>query len=384
MGRRYPGAAPDGQHAERAGTEQLQYRLKLITPQVGGSATAREPNRRVRTSSVANSLRNWWRVLNADTYPDTETLFEAESLLWGSTSRQAQCRICVSVDRLGDVENLEHPYGKYPEYALFPFNPDPVAKLVTGTLFTLTVNFPARYRDELDAAVRAFVAFGGLGARTRRGCGSLALQEGALALPSGSIAEHSSTLTMLPTHAFWGPATANPVSAWSSAVNVYRDFRQKPGFGRNEGQDRRPGRSRYPEPDTIRRLTRRQGHTPEHPVEGYPRADLGLPIIFHFVGGDEPPDTTLQGATRGHQRFASPIVTKAVAIDGAYRPMVMILNVPHVWEANQVELSGRMIPRSRVELSQAERDLVRPLAGQSIRDALATYVQGHGFTKEAL
>lgn len=387
MGRRHPGAAPDEPYARASDIEQLVYRLKLITPQVGGSATAREPNRGVRTSAVAGSLRNWWRVLNAGRFPNTGDLFVAEGQLWGSTSGPSQCRVAVSVDSAGVPEHPGHPYGDYPEYALFPFNPEASAKLVNGTTFTLTVSVPTRCREEVDAAARAFVAFGGLGARTRRGCGSIALREGALALPSASAPQNRSVLTMLPDHVFLGHPTTNPVSAWSAAVNVYRDFRQKPGFGRNEGvpNPRRPGRSRYPEPDTIRILTRRRGHTPEHPVEGYPRADLGLPIIFHFVGDDEPPDVTLQGATHGHQRFASPVITKAVAVGDTYRPLVMILNAPHVWEGNEVELGGRgLIPRARMELSQAERDQVRPMAGDPIRDALAKYVQAHGFTKESL
>ena len=385
MGRERPDGPPALLNTRESGRTSLEYSLEVVTPQLGGAATNGQANTGIRTASLANSVRAWWRMLNASAFCDTPSLFAAEAELWGSTEHQSRCRVEVRVCHRGDIKHIQHPYDPYPAYALFPLNPLPDPRVVTGTQFKLTVSAPTQRRDEVDAAVRAFIAFGGVGARTRRGCGSLSLRGGNLDVPSVTSSPHSGVVTVLPGEAYLGSPMRDAVSAWSAAVNVYRDFRQKPDFARNAGQGNRPGRSRFPEPDTLRRLTQCHGHKPEHPVSGYPRADLGLPIIFHFVGKGEPPDKTLQGGRNGHRRFASPIITKALPAGDRFRPMVMILNAPHVWEGNEVELAGGTgILASEIELTQAQRTEVRPLDGAPIRDALAAYVQEHGFTRETL
>ena len=222
--------------------------------------------------------------------------------------------------------------------------------------------------------------FGGIGSRTRRGCGSLErLDAEVLRLQPGKKSQN--LLTTLPASFFVGQAERDPQRAWAKAVATYRDFRQGPGFARNEGREHnRPGRSRYPEPDTLRDLTRRYGHQVIHPVRGFPRADLGLPIIFHFQGQGEPSDQTLQGQETGRQRFASPVITKAASIDGQYVPLVMVLDSPHVWDGPGVELKGqREVSRQEMELSEGERRRIPPMNGLPIREAFKQFVRNEGF-----
>ena len=91
-----------------------------------------------------------------------------------------------------------------------------------------------------------------------------------------------------------------------------------------------PGRSFWPEPDEIRRLTGdwyKPKHNPIHPVqEKFPRAKFGLPVIFAFkredVAAGDPKQTTLQGKKLSDgkylDRLASPLILRPIACsDGA-------------------------------------------------------------------
>ena len=64
----------------------------------------------------------------------------------------------------------------------------------------------------------------------------------------------------------------DPLTVWDRIIGMYRHFRQGEGFARNDG----PGRSRYPEAETIRRITKRRmkKHEPRNDMpDGFPRGD---------------------------------------------------------------------------------------------------------------
>jgi hypothetical protein len=78
---------------------------------------------------------------------------------------------------------------------------------------------------------------------------------------------------------------SNAISAWKQSIQTLQTFRQGNDIGRNPGEDpKRPGRSRWPEPETIRKITGSRDLKHQRmaavPDDGFPRADLGLPIIF--------------------------------------------------------------------------------------------------------
>lgn len=104
-----------------------------------------------------------------------------------------------------------------------------------------------------------------------------------------------------------------PLGAWSNAVDKLRKFRQYP-----EGRDKR---SRWPEAETIRRMTgyRFKKHTSLNHPQKFPRAIFGLPIVFHFKDEDkkkppsqrfDPPEMTLQGSIEGQERWSSPLILR--------------------------------------------------------------------------
>jgi CRISPR-associated protein Cmr1 len=153
------------------------------------------------------------------------------------------------------------------------------------------------------------------------------------------------------------------MAAWDHVIKLFRDFRQGVGLGRNPGERlNRPGRSRWPEPETIRRVTRqrlaRHSRLTHIPDDAFPRAELGLPIVFHFQEQGDPPDTVLY-PNGGRERMASPLILKPLALaNGTCVPLIVRLKTP--------VLTG-------VDLRQGERSLPLPQPTILRDPKLATY-----------
>ena len=370
--------------------------VHVVTPMFGGSATAGEvdPERPVNAKMIRGHLRFWWRACRAGKFQDAGEMFAEETKIWGSTDTpsavdvhvetlSAGARVaCAHYDKRPDGTYRSFPTFRpgYPSYALFPFQGKAGRSVIeTKPLeahekvqFVLRLsasqsNTSLSESDldcEVKAALWAWLLFGGVGARTRRGCGSLYvagwpfddLQKNA-AEAIGAQASHyvDQGACSLPIPSLKGArliviGSKQPhLQAWGSAINKMRDFRQGVGVGRNQGAaPNRPGRSKWPEPDSIREATHRSspGHQPQHPAQPYyPRADLGMPIVFHFkdeFNGD-PHDTILGPTEDGRTRMASPAILKPLAVSTTHSlPMALMLNAPHVWDPDvpQVGLSG--------------------------------------------
>lgn len=365
--------------------------LQTITPMFGGSASTREVDTEhpVRAASVRGQLRFWWRATAGAQYQSAEKLFEEESKIWGNTKKPGVVRVEI-LNQKADPPRVPQ-LARELTYATFPFQEQRAsptslgvaAGKATSASFILCLTCSPDHLPQVKTAVQAWVMFGGIGSRTRRGCGSLRVTDGVLP-PLTFSGKGAQMLTTLPGVFYQGKVENDPLRTWEQAVRVYKEFRQQ----RNAGQERnRPGRSHWPEPDSLRRMTRRAApnHEPSHTVTGYPRADLGLPIIFHFKDRGDPSDQTLQGSTKGQERFASPVITKAQAVAGGYAPIIMILDAPHVWEGGGVGFrKGDDLSRQQLELTPAERHDVRPLSGKPIREALADFVQQSGFSEVKL
>ena len=165
---------------------------------------------------------------------------------------------------------------------------------------------------------------------------------------------------------FAGTQAKNPIVAWNKVIELLKDFRQADGLGRNPGQQtNRPGRSRWPEPETIRNVTKKRmskhQRTTHIPENAFPRAEFGLPIVFQFKDKrqDDPFDTVLY-PDGGHERLASPLVMKPVAVQEGGQAISVILHL-------------KTKPLSGVDLRKGEESLSLP-AGTVIRDpGLAKY-----------
>jgi len=380
----------------KLGHETRLYRIRLVTPLFGGGVEPGESDEDfpIRGTSIRGQLQFWWRAIRGAAYSTRKELFDRHKEIWGTTDKASPVQIEVVWQ--GDLP-IRIPCATYTwdqkkrkgqggwrldwdacfagaalPYVLFPFQgkeprgyqhhaePEKFpAHFIKEGQFLLRVRFPEALRQDVETAIWAWVNFGGLGARTRRGCGSLFGQEidgdgkviGELSPLSGSSDDLKAWFQhgrgnangsvrewpTLPQCFLYHSHSTNPISAWNQVVEVFREFRQGVPIARKQG--RPAGQSLYPEPDTIRLITGRSsaGHQPDEEMTvGFPRAEFGLPIIFHFKDertGD-PTDTALypfisqtssdEGGTR--DRMASPLILKPLALsDGQSIPFAIRL-----------------------------------------------------------
>ena len=296
-------------------------------------------------------------------------------------------------------------YWRALSYALFPFQgkppesdePEDPAKMITRADFRLRIRIPKverlrqlrklenadrRERGEeqlppdvpditgdVESAVWAWVNFGGLGARTRRGCGALACQE--LAPPGPQPDQLSAWLArkreeyefgsgpnpvdwaVLGTSSLILPSPDSPIASWAEAVGALQFFRQGPGEARDPRPGPRPGRSRWPEPEAIREATGQRATS--HPAisympgDAFPRAEFGLPIVFHFKqdrswpSPDPEEDTELRPIINGQgkERMSSPLIVKPWVLgNGRAVSLILRLATP---ELTDVQLHGKRL-----------------------------------------
>jgi len=362
----------------------------LLTPLFGGGVEPREadPVSVVRATEVRGHLRFWWRALRGwQAKGSLEELRKLESALFGSAREGGASPVAVEVEILKSGQDVPgkkspqaHPEVAHP-YLAFPLRRTqqdsrnyPVR---VGVSFRLRLRFPEKvgdldFREELEAALWAWETFGGIGGRTRRGFGAL-LREGSGPPGEGEIREG---LRRYSRQGGWpeGVPHLTPESlvrvvplSWKELAERYQAFRQaRPG-----GSPKSPGRSLWPEPDEVRRLTGRHAahHAPRHPVPKFPRGQFGLPIIFHFKDKGDPPDTTLKLPEA--ERRASPLL---------FRPLAERLSVVAVLEG--VRFPGKKLLLESKQgrtwevdpwLTPEEARQIHPLRGQV--DPVRTFVE---------
>jgi CRISPR-associated protein Cmr1 len=349
-----------------------EFPMRLVTPMFGGGVEPGQPDETlpIRATSIRGHLQFWWRATRGAQFGNSRGLFAAHAEVWGTTEKASPVEVevreieasapevCQSFERNGRPQfQWNSPFdSKNRElwYVLFPFQGElsgnrrevkkEPGRFIRTASFTLRLRFPAALREDVESAVWAWANFGGLGARTRRGCGALLCKELAPKeigdldrwFRAGPVGHGGSVRDWptLPAKVIVGKRTETPFDAWRKAAELLQSFRQGEGIARNPGtQEHRRGRSRYPEPETIRRVTRqrptRHPRLTAIPDDAFPRAELGLPMVFHFQGQGEPPQTELyplnQDGSAG-ERMATPLILKPLAMaDGTAVPLLMRL-----------------------------------------------------------
>lgn len=396
----------------------ISVALELITPLAGHTATKTAGQSasavHAREASVAAMIRRWWRMCYAGRYSTTEELFAEEARRFGAAGMAGKVRVQAATTKTGqlfEVPDRRNNEGKvvgrawpgdWAQYALFPWESVPRPKFTRSMSFTVEITAPREFQEELEVALGAWVHVGGLGQRARRGMGSLRCTDNSvMSLPEvlGKTAGSGPALatTMPPAENVLVKTTetfATALTAWQESVDkMYRYFRQGEGFARprRSSPRGRPGQSYFPEPDSIRRWSDTWDH-PEHiEFDGFPRADLGLPIIFEIKaarGIAVPPKSELNTAAQGRTRFASPVITKAWwdADTRQFRPLTALLSAPHAWEGGPLQLrsatgspEARPVSPQEVQLSRAEREQIWETE-EPIREAFLTLCKESGYS----
>jgi len=193
MRRGLPDTAPEWQ--EPANREAIEVELQLITPMFGGGYKTREvdPLMPIRPAAIRGHLRFWWRATAGAQYESAEELYQAETAIWGGAATKedkAVGKVAIQVQ----LKNAGKPApyseiapratpreGPLHGYFLFPFQAQrdgtPAAtgrqEIAFRVRLLLHDSLSNEEREAVRNALKAWIAFGGVGARTRRGCGAL-------------------------------------------------------------------------------------------------------------------------------------------------------------------------------------------------------------------
>ncbi|RDI95594.1 type III-B CRISPR module RAMP protein Cmr1 [Meiothermus sp. QL-1] len=326
----------------------------------GGSAIPREVDREnpVRAASVRGHLRFWWRATAGARYATAEELFRAEEEIWGSAERYGRVALRV-VEQRGEQEVRPSDLvpdrgtartGPMERFFLHPFNENkrentPEAFGLQSVAFTLelTLNLAESEKEHLRRAIRAWIAFGGIGARTRRGVGALEVTEDLKDwLPSSpeQLREWFSVqppkevchTTLAGAVVRLGPArrpeAKDPYkghAAWRELGRFWARFRkghfvEDPKTNETMAYTPMAG-GKWLDHQTL--LAFQHGQKQIALAKPY----LGLPIVYQRLGKSF--SGTLEAVHTGGRRMASPVILKPIVFaDGSIRPAVIILNAP--------------------------------------------------------
>lgn len=429
--RRGPAVSPPEVKKRQDDIAPQVRQYELITPLFGGGTDPGEPDpvTPVSGKGIRGQLRFWWRACRAGRYMDLRRMKEDEDLLWGASSTENRPRpsqVQLEIETISEGTN-EQPYvlknGRVRQnpdwidlgYAAFPLQPpqgekhtaESLKSVRIGVSFKLRISYPRDRSKEVEAALWAWETFGGVGGRTRRGFGAVRLisiggsdvplpradqvesqiraglerhvvteNDWPEGVPHLSRDARSDTKTFLQLTG----ARKGAVAAWEDLISKLKSFRQARYTGT---QPNRPGRSRWPEPDAIRRLTRQNSERHRTSLSGinsFPRAAFGLPIIFHFKdeNNGDPEQTKLEGPH--NSRLASPLILRPLACANEQAVgMALILQGPPA-PPGGLALKGSS-DRSKInfevrsDLTPAEAKQIAPLDSEAdVLQAFLRYV----------
>ena len=379
---------------------------ELVTPMYGGGvkSTAVDKQMPIRASSIRGQLRFWWRLLAKHKWnlgTDIE-IQQQEFLLWGGmgsgdedgTAGQVFLRVydvpSSSKIRQSLIDYDDNSLSQL-RYVLFPAYNETDPELQPHKLLKPEISWKLSFafspllekdnsrKEQVIETLQWWASFGGLGFRSRKGLGSVRVTE-STNYPQIADLPSQDEISAANCHLIQRNSTTSALSALQTAVTKLSEFRQSPGIGRNPGQQRnRPGRSRWPEPDAIRRInnTHHSDHAPEHLAGNvFPRAVFGMPILFPLVGRNEPSGDNTVSPAQG-ERLASPLILRAVYAgddkDGKaqWRPSALALPYQHILDM-QVTVSRHEYPVWQDDTAAHTRPISEN-GGQDPMQAFLTY-----------
>ncbi len=174
--------------------EKVGFTLEVVTPLF--VAGADQDQAELRAPSFRGVLRYWLRALLGGIYgtsgPGLARVWEEEKSIFGTTNQGSAVMLRLELDGLGNPEPFEReqsqrdsrgqwqPTGR--DYLLWSMDPPGESKArqfyPAGRTFQLTLSVRGQDRVPLDKSVAALwllTYLGGLGSRSRRGAGSLAV-----------------------------------------------------------------------------------------------------------------------------------------------------------------------------------------------------------------
>lgn len=333
----------------------LEARLVAVTPLFLGGADGDE-RAELRTPSVKGALRLWYRALDG-------SYRTREGELFGSTSRQASCGLRVGPPQVGTERWAQEEYRQrkwsglgYLGYSLRLGSNDRKA-LPAGTTFTLRLAPRPGQDGELlrrawAGALWLLAHVGGLGSRSRRGLGSLRLEEWSgwsevaelplAGLARGPVEWRERFERGLGVLRSWFP---EPAPDHLALARGGRFLLLRQGWGRWEEALDDGGRRlqrfrqrREPDYGAVKahlawwKGLEAAGVEPRRLERGPERAGFGLPLTFRYRSlayrdeRERTPETTFRGVE--HDRLASPLFIRVVRLGDGYHALFARLPAP--------------------------------------------------------
>lgn len=334
----------------------------------------------IRGSTLRGLLRYWWRACNFQT-DDLKVLRKRETEIFGSTNVASDLRLKVlNVQCATSTKNQP----TMPRYATFSCRKDKEADNSQNIeSFTFAIECNKSYEKEIEEALWAWANFGGIGMRTRRGAGSIYIEEYAPTdvkeledrLTNVIKCDKRTSWSRLSSKMLCGNRQKCAMSVWNDIIKVLEDFTQK-DVGRNKDKGRFK-RSRWPEADSIRRITKSGSSKHAQSITGeenaFPRALFGLPIIIDLRG--EHVKATISPI--GGERYPSPLILKPLALKGKneFIPLVFVMNAP---ELKGVSVEGQEFSLEHIKGEKVisyQKSPIRNQGKANAIDAFEAYVK---------
>ncbi len=341
--------------------EKLEYELEFITPAFIGGANPGEVSE-LRPASIVGMLRYWFRVIVGAFVESTEELFKLESELFGNQEKAGKVwvrvkdKVCKKLDKcvttsfnedsgkiylgygnilyLNFKENKNHRRDYKLLYNLcrekskrlkgFFFVKPMLSKETTANIEIIT---PEKLRKKIEALIYIFSQIGALGARNRRGWGSLYLKptksnkyENYLfnnwsiwdkdeLIKAMKILTGTKNFEKLPFEIYRIKKEHNtPLEALEFIGKEYKEFRY----------------TYEPDYSNVKRflLNPREGKKIIE-RESVKRAYLGMPIIFRFSSDKRLKNKSVEVKTNTG-RFASPMHIRIIRLlNGKYTSLII-------------------------------------------------------------
>ncbi len=400
MSRKLP-AAPEWSPPDRD-LQAFTLRLKLITPMFGGGYETRnvDPVTPIRAAAIRGHLRFWWRALHGGQFGSAKELFLRETELWGSAEKPGSILLQTQMTSFGNSKphskiapRSDPKQGPREGFFLFPFQKSekekegiPEASAQENVRFQLVVWFPSIFEDEVRNTLRAWISLGGVGARTRRGCGALTVEDTPekwlppkqdsdrqkwfrnLLTPT----ESSHTTFLAGGSLVWGNPDSDPKRIWSELGRFWAAFRK--GHVGTHNYSPMTG-SKWADYRNLTRWKRESSQANLPLAKPY----LGLPIIYqNFKNGKFA--GTIEAGVSG--RMASPVILKPMALaDGTLCPLVVVLHAP---KPERIKIDGTDVSLQNLSNDPVLKDLGAKDPLEAVIKAAEKSWKTKGFTLEAL
>ncbi len=322
----------------------VELNIEALTPiYKGGSTTTQiDEGQPFRAPSIRGALRYWWRATS--TIQTVSDLRAEEERIFGGVHGQGPIASAVSVAILAQSSTPD-PRPANKAYAFGVTGKEPEDHTRSRQVHSkATGKLRLEWREDgcgeqVKRSLQAWLLFGGIGGRSRRGAGSV-WWSGGIDVPANldnyisrwrsSVQERANELwpTLSGGALLVGPSKNFADDAWVEGLSAMKDVRASEGI-RHNFISFRGGLREWKEKDYVPICSGKSFDSP--------RAALGLPIRFRSETGF---NGVLQAAD--HNRYPSPIHLKVIRLGKQYRPVFTVLRGPAPIHLQAKQVRGKL------------------------------------------